>query len=320
MIQVEYRPDIYLGVLKMDAENRKGLESLMSRVVTDIVAGIDTEYADRLIITDSFEEDVLAFQIEHNYTSTGITNNSVARAQGKTLIDRETGRYTVILDNNFGSTLVDDELFEVILQLAPGREEEYRTQRATSRNLVAHEFTHVEFESMHAKPTFGTSYFEQLKSVAWLLFDEYNACRNAAAIEPVSFIPDDEKYVIEIERLLMDARRNYTLRHIDQNEFGTQFSEYTRLALIYMVSSMGDSEGAGKKMPDYTNCKAAVVVSDLTRALHDMRRTIETNNSDEALEAIAEAVRLYHEQFQVFITTVPQGEYWDIPVVPDWLD
>ena len=101
MIQVEYRPDTYLGVLKMDAENRKGLESLMSRVVTGIVAGIDTACADRLIITDNFEEDVLEFQTEHNYTSTGITNNSVARAQGKTLIDRETGRYTVFLDSNF---------------------------------------------------------------------------------------------------------------------------------------------------------------------------------------------------------------------------
>lgn len=320
MIQVEYRPDTYLGVLKMDAENRKGLEALMSTVVTDIVAGIDTTYADKLIITDNFEEDVLAFQTEHNYTSTGITNNNVARAQGKTLIDKETGRYTIFLDSNFGVTLVDDELFEIILQLAPGQEEECRMQRATSRNLVAHEFTHVEFESTHVKPTFGTSYREQLKSVAWLLYDEYNACRNAASIEPISFIPDDEKYVIEIERLLMDARRNYTLCRIDQNEFGAQFSEYTRLALIYIVSSMGDAEGAKKKAPDYMNCRAANVVPNLVKALHATRRTIETDNYDEALVAIAEAVRLYHEQFQVFITNVAQGEYWDIPVVLDWLD
>lgn len=320
MIQVEYRPDSYLGVLKMDAGKRQGLETLMSTVVTDIVAGINTTYADKLIITDNFEEDVLAFQTEHNYTSTGITNNSVARAQGKTLINRDTGLYTVILDSNFGVTLVDDELFELILQLAPGQEEECRTQRATSRNLVAHEFTHVEFESTHAKPTFGTSYREQLKSVAWLLYDEYNACRCAAAIEPISFIPDDEKYVIEIERILMDARRNYTVRRIGQNEFGAQFSEYTRLALVYMASSMGDAEGAGKKVPDYTNCRAANVVPNLAKALHDMRNTIDTGSYDEALVATAEAVRLYHEQFQVFITNVSQGEYWDIPVVLDWLD
>ena len=51
-----------------------------------------------------------------------------------------------------------------------------------------------------------------------------------------------------------------------------------------------------------------------------MRHAIETDNYDEALVTIAEAVRLYHEQFQVFITNVAQGEYWDIPVVLDWLD
>lgn len=62
------------------------------------------------------------------------------------------------------------------------------------------------------------------------------------------------------------------------------------------------------------------MVPSLTEALHDMRQTIETDGYDEALEAIAEAVRLYHEQFKVFITNVPQGEYWDIPVVLDWLD
>ena len=68
------------------------------------------------------------------------------------------------------------------------------------------------------------------------------------------------------------------------------------------------------------HCRAAHVVPALVKALHAMRRTIETDNYDEALVALAEAVRLYHEQFKVFITNVSQGEYWDIPVVLDWLD
>lgn len=45
----------------------------------------------------------------------------------------------------------------------------------------------------------------------------------------------------------MDARRSYTLRRISQDEFGALFSEYTRLALIYMASSVGDAEGAGRR-------------------------------------------------------------------------
>ena len=86
------------------------------------------------------------------------------------------------------------------------------------------------------------------------------------------------------------------------------------------MSSVGDAEGAKKKASNYTNCRATNVVPNLVKALHAMRHAIETDNYDEALVTIAEAVRLYHEQFQVFITNVAQGEYWDIPVVLDWLD
>ena len=316
MIKIEYRPDTYLDILEMNADMRRDLESDMSRVVTGIASTIDTTCIDKLVITDTFAEDVLAFQSQHHYEYTGITDNSIGRAQGKTLVDKETGRYTIFIDSNFGVALVNDDIIDVFLQAIPDQKESIFLQRAASRNLVAHEFMHAEFDSCHMKPQFGTSHEERLKSIAWLLYDEYNACRNAAAIEPMPFISDTEKGILDIEKIIIAERRKYNFRDIDLTNFRLQFLEYTKMALIFLVSALGDSEGASKEIPDYPNCMINNISVNIADGLHTMSESIDIGNFEEPLEEVARTVRLYHELFHVFISDTPQGEYWDIPVRP----
>lgn len=318
MITVEYQSTKLLGAIDVTPEMRAMLEPSISAHIEELIQGYDIDHLEKVVITDDFVEDVLGFQREQHYLNPSVTNNDKARAFGKTLLNKDTGLQVVFIDSSMGALLLDNDFFDSVSSNLSQDQgvEQLMVHRKLANNIIAHEMAHVEFDSLVDKPFFPCdTYANQISSISWRLINEYYACKRAAAIESTSIIPDESsEYILELEKAVMAQRRSYNFLEIPLESFVTTFAEYTRLALIYAASAIGDAQGSNAPIPEFRECRIADVMPEMNTALSACYPDITSGQLAEPPIELDEAIVAYHQTFEVFISNVDEGEKWDIPV------
>jgi len=317
MITVEYHSSKLLGAIDVTPEMRTILEPSISAHIEELVQDYDLSRLEKVVITDNFVEDVLEFQRRQHYLNPSVTDNDKARAFGKTLFNKDTGLQVVFVDSFMGTLLLDNDFFDTVSSSLSQEQgiEDLMVHRKLANNLIAHEMAHVEFDSLVVEPFFPCdTYASQVSSISWRLINEYYACKKAAAIESTSIIPNESEYILELERAVMAQRRSYNFLKVSLESFVATFAEYTRMALIYAASAIGDAQGSEAPMPKFEGCKIADVMGEMSDALSKSYPAIKSGALTEPPSELDEAIIAYHQTFEVYISNVDEGEKWDIPV------
>ena len=317
MIVVEYRSSKLLGVMDATPEMRAILEPSISAHIEELVQGFDLSHLEKVVITDDFIEDVLEFQREQHYLNPSVTDNDKARALGKTLLNKETGLQVVFIDSFIGTLLLDNDFFDTVTMKLSQEQgvEELMVHRKLANNIITHEMAHVEFDSLVDKPFFPyDTYVSKVSSISWRLINEYYACKKAVTVESTPIIPNEPKCILELERVVMAQRRSYDFLEVPLESFITTFDEYTRMALIYAASAIGDAQGSNAPIPAFEGCRIAAVMGKMGNALSKCYLAIMSGALVKPPSELDEVIIAYHQSFEVFISDVDEGERWDIPV------
>ena len=304
------------GEMIVTPELRNLMESSLRSHIEELASRFDISRLERIVITDNFIDDVLEFQRQQHYAKPSVTDNQLGRACGKTLLDKECGLQVVFLDGALGTVLVDKELFERIEAGMPDSSTamELRNDRKLADNIISHELAHVEFEALARKPRPTVStYASKVALTGWRLINEYYACRRAATVDSVGAY-DRTDFILTAESHAMDLRRAYNLRNITLENFISAFWECTKLSLIYTVSGIGDALGTGRAIPPHKGSRIAKLINGLETTLGKCYREITSGQLDYVPQEISKAIVDYHHSFEVFVTDIPEGERWEIPV------
>lgn len=315
MIEVDYRAKTLFGTTGVTPEMTQYYESVMNAWVEALRPYLNLERLGGFVVTDNFIEDVLEFQVQQHYLCPRVTNNEMGRALGKTMLNKETGLYTIFLDEQLGGMLLDEEMFDKVTSKF---EKDYRSEMSVRRklaiNVLAHELSHVEFETVADEPSFPATYYGEAIHLAWLIADEYYAVRNAAMLEPISVAGSYVVALADTEACILRRRREYNLREVGIDDFGKDFFEFAQLALIYGVSAIADAYDTGVGLQAFSNCRFSAVAEELSKVLSETYSEAKSGKGLIPCEQIAESVISYHRQFEVFASDNPAGLYLDIPV------
>lgn len=315
MIDVEYRPKTLFGSAIVTPELQAYFEKVINAWVDSFRQYLCLSRLQGIVITDNFINDVLDFQKNQQYQNPRVTNNENARAFGKTLLDKKTNKYVVFLDAEYGNMLLGDNFFEEVLSSFDDKQyvKNMKALRQMAINLLAHELSHIEFETLTNEPSFPATYDGELRFTSWLLVNEYYAARSAAHFESHSINLSAKEALIETEEIIGRERKKYNLREISLNEFAALFIEYTRLALIYGVSVIAESRGSNSDIPEFDSCNFTIAAKELTNLLDTEYKAVKSGAGEIKCQAISDAVIKYHESFDVFITDTTDGICFNIP-------
>lgn len=97
-------------------------------------------------------------------------------------------------------------------------------------------------------------------------------------------------------------------------EFCIQFHTLTKQSLIGMVSVLGaQEEETEMHMTPYDKCGLSIIVSDFKIEFEKTYTTFIDEQIISINQTLAESICRYYESFGVFISTRPEGIYYDIP-------
>lgn len=274
------------------------------------------KYVKKIIITDNFVEEVVSIQQELGYNP-NVTNSKFGRAFGKVIKNSNENNFYIVLDSSIASYIVDDYLFEPIInELADGKlKESIINKRKMALNIFYHELSHIEMDS-----TYEYEIGEEntvcnfLTNISYRLFQEYYATRRALEYYGSFSINSDSKFneVENIEKEIVDLKKKYKYREITLNDFVINFHELFTLSLIYVISYYANFYGQKHDFDRYETLNIENHVSDITTALDKLYNDFFENNGI-VFSNLNDVVLRYLESFNLFLTDTENGVYWSIP-------
>lgn len=306
------------GFLDVTPELKQRFELVFSNFAEQVLVDTDYNNLESIIATDNFVDDVLAFQRENLNGIEGVTSNEYGRAFGKMIYVPTQEKYYVFLDSKYASFLIDDTIFDAIISALNGDKElidRIVLQRQCAMNLLAHELEHYKFANIHTAPIMDVDSLDsQCERFMFELFDEYNAARKATKASSVSVFSYDEKYMLKIEKYIMDNRWKYNTREIDLNEFVVLFHQYTRQALMYIAANIGSQHGVESDKTLFENCRCYSITRKLAQEFDGLFSSIQGGEKIVISSRLVELLKEYYGVFNVYISETNRGLYYDIPV------
>lgn len=306
-----------LCAIDITPELKQRFELVISKFAEQVLLGEHNSKLENITITDHFVDDVLAFQREHLDGVEGVTSNEYGRAFGKMIYVPSQEKYYVFLDSEYGSFLIDDEIMNVVISRMNGDRaliNNIVTQRKCAMNLLAHELEHYRFANTHVTPGVNGSFDNYCERVMFGLFDEYNASRRAIEASSVSVFTYDVKYMLKIEKYIMDQRLKYNERKISLNQFVSLFHQYTRQALMYFAANIGSKHGSKDDLPVFEECRCFSLTKDLEQALDNLFSLTQQGEKIAVSRSLVEWLKRYYKLFGVYISETTDGWYYEIPL------
>lgn len=297
-------------------ELKQRFELVISKFAEQVLLGENDCKLESITITDNFVDDVLAFQRENLNGVEGVTHNEYGRAFGKMIFVPDQKKYHVFLDSEYGSFLIDDEIMDVVISRMNGDRaliNNIVTQRKCAMNLLVHELEHYKFANTQVASGVNGSFDNYCERVMFELFDEYNASRRAIEVSPVSVFTYDEKYMLNIEKYIMEQRLKYNKRKVSLNQFVSLFHQYTRQALMYIAANIGSKHGVMGDMSVFEECRCFSLTKDLEQAFEYLFSLMQQGEKITVSRNHVEWLKEYYELFGVYISETAEGWYYDIP-------
>ena len=312
-VEVVFDPKELMGAT-VQQPLKQHYEYIIASLATKILETQYLKYIDRIIIPEDFIQAVLEFQDAHCLGKPSVTDNEFGRAYGKILYDTERKKYSVFIDKQLALFILDDELFELFFsKLDNDHYNAVLNQRMLSLNILAHELSHVEFQIRVKTPDPQRSLSSMLGQQAYILLDEYFACRKAALLFPKSLADDDERFIYDLEKRISNERWDYKTGKIDLNQFCKQFHSLTEMALIRLVSVLGSFHAIDdERLPFQNTCvgKRAPIFNNEFITLY---RRIMAGDSFSMPDSILNEIYTYFLDLGVEIEERSQGLYYSIP-------
>ena len=297
-------------------ELKQRFELVISKFAEQVLLGENDCKLESITITDNFVDDVLAFQRENLNGVEGVMHNEYGRAFGKMIFVPDQKKYHVFLDSEYGSFLIDDEIMDVVISRMNGDRaliNNIVTQRKCAMNLLVHELEHYKFANTQVASGVNGSFDNYCERVMFELFDEYNASRRAIEVSPVSVFTYDEKYMLNIEKYIMEQRLKYNKRKVSLNQFVSLFHQYTRQALMYIAANIGSKHGVMGDMSVFEECRCFSLTKDLEQAFEYLFSLMQQGEKITVSRNHVEWLKEYYELFGVYISETAEGWYYDIP-------
>lgn len=313
---VNFNAKKVLGVLDITPELRERFEFIILSFSKQILSDVDYKNLESITVTDDFVNEVLAFQREHLNGVEGITNNQYGKALGKMIYVPSQKKYYIFLDSGYASFLIDDKIMDSIVDNLNGNQElidNIILQRKSAINILIHELEHYRFANIQTAPILDGTLDSQCEGLMFELFDEYNAARRAAEECSTSIFLNDEEYLLNIEKYVMDNRLKYNTRKIDLNDFVALFHQYTRQSLMYIVGNIGSKYGVESNEELFRNCRCYPSIQELEKEFDKINSSIKTGGKVQISNRLIEWLKEYYELFGVYISEEVHGLYYNIP-------
>lgn len=313
-MHAEFQVSKLLGSIEIN----DGIRALYERTIEAVVLSHQDDWnidkLEGIIIPDDFVAGVMEFQKNVlKEENPSVTDNEYGRAYGKMMYDPAGDRYYVFLDSQFATFLMGDDFFNSCFPEGhPGRATSLMV-RQQALNLLFHEISHTEFDQRIQQPVITKSLDGGLTKQAYILLDEYYACRKAARIANVSIHGDEVSFVTDLEDRIDVERWRYKRREIDLNTFVGMFHAYTKMALIRLVSILGANDAVGDKKLPFPGTKLFSVGVLLNKEFSKLFDAIEAGKTIDIPKEVKRAIHFYFHQLGVDIEDRSKGLYYSIP-------
>lgn len=312
---VEFNAKKAFSVMDMIPALKSRFEEVILAYAKYVLGEVDDTYLAKIIVTDNFVEDVQAFQREHLGGRTQVTNNDYGRAMGKTIHSEKDDRHYIFLDAEYGSFLIDDEIFATVFEkLDEDVKQPMLAHRSKAINILAHELEHYKFHILFVDPEEDFSLSGQYRKLLLRMYNEYAACRNAMNVSTVAAIPYDEEYMQNIETFIMEQRSKYNHHQVSLDKFCSLFHQYTFQALMNISANIGSKHGIGSDTAIFEHCLCGDIIVKLEQGFAKAYDTAEAGKEIQFPETLIDWVSEYYACFRVYLEDTADGIYYDIPV------
>ena len=313
-MHAEFQVQKLLGSIDINDNLRELYERTIEAVVLSHQDILNIDKLEEIIIPDDFVAGVMEFQknvLKEDHPS--VTDNEYGRAYGKMMYDPDGDKYYVFLDSQFATFLMGDAFFNSCFPEGhPGRATSLML-RQQALNLLFHEISHTEFDQRVQRPAITKSLEGGLTKQAYILLDEYYACRKAATIANVSIHGDEVGFVNDLEERIDSERWRYKRREIDLNTFIGMFHSYTEMSLIRLASVLGANDAVGDKNLPFPGTKLFSVGVVLNNVFSKLFEAIEAGETIDMPVEVKQAIHFYFHQLGVDIEDRLNGLYYSIP-------
>ena len=283
---------------------------------------LDLSLLNSIIVPEDYKTELFEFQ-SNNCHSEFITENEYGQGVAQVVSSKsDSGEtiYNVVIDKKLIISLVaDDEQYK-----------EFYDIRQLAINTLCHEFGHVHEYGLNRKMEWlqdiemGTDLHSQYLELAKRCWSEYFACRTVSSTFPLK--PEDCIEIIntcnDAEKMLQQKRSKYNRRIITLNDFVIEFHRYTTFILKKIASAHGNlyclAESRGdiiQTMEDnFGEAYVKGIWSEYGRALNKLYEDYPMWKDNTVFDDIISLNEKYYNQFDIYISQITQGVYYDIPV------
>ena len=276
-------------------------EILFHAVIDKYMSDLAIDSLEEIIITDRFTESVKSYQHRHGLTEE-VTTNEFGIVFGKTIFNKATGKQVVFLNAEKATFLLDDSVIDQFHKNdEEGKNNSYR-RRDHIINLLAHELSHVEYNSLiTAKTSFPNKnlFDEYLDGLAIIMFEEFYACRRASEVS----IPFYDEYLKDsikniesnVERLVYKFRTN----ELRADVFRAHFLEWLQMTLDDMCYLLGDIISSEHAECDLKDTKLHCVVGSIKREFNKLYDSARNQHQVVIPLAIRNDVIRYYNMYKI---------------------
>lgn len=274
---------------------------------------INTSKLEKIVITKDFMEDVKKFQKSLGI-SPSVTNNRFFKAYGKTFHNKENDKYYIFIDYEKGMFLMSDDLQKNSFKYLDEKQTNViKTEKQIALNLLAHELSHVEFETKIGIAEFDETLDSQIRMVIYNLFSEYYACRRSAAVSSKTIALYDEQTIKKLEKEIIREKWRYKTNKIRIDDFCHIFHEYTALCMISVSCILGNQYKENTNCNIYKDCKVNKVAKIFEKEFATIYSDIKNREKIFFNSHLEDTIMRYYESFGVYPSQKEQGIYYYIP-------
>lgn len=316
-VEIEYSSDLFCGnPLECIDTFKDYFSNLYNSLIIDFSSSLSK--LKKVVISKTFIEDVIQFQIDNKFTQPQVTNNKYGRAFGKTIYIDSEDQFYIFLDGMLFSYLIDDNILISIKKNVTDNTfiDNIVNNRKLAINTLRHELAHVEMDSQYKykiKSEFNVHSFTETLSSR--LLEEYYACRRVSAFydDISAHTQSNAKDIQTLEDDILLERKNYNYQKTDLNTFVRIINENILTGLIFAVSHCAHCF-RNYDINDYRNLKMFCCIDRIVDELDKLYNKFMINTLPD-YEILNKYVVKYFESFDVFLSDTPNGIYYDIPVI-----
>lgn len=312
---VSFEAKKVLNDIPVTADIKLYYENTIASITKKIKSESVIDQIEAIVIPEDFVSAVIDFQEKQHDPYPSVTNNEFGRAYGKILFNTETGKHVVYLDSMIAAFIMEDKVLSACFgALGENGIESAKKTRNLSLNLLTHELSHVELAQKLPRPQAEKSLRSIILQHAINLFDEYFACRKAGAIFPKAIIADDdEQFILDVEEKINQERWKYKTSKLNLNDFVSVFHQYTEMALIRLVSVLGEYAGEENESLPFANSIVGRQAAIFKSSFNSLFSNISNGNIPDEIEFPIDAILRYYSDLGVEITDAVHGLYYNIP-------